>query len=234
MGRRAMPTRWRIEYLGRSVTGWAVLEAGDGLGRTRRAGGRKRHDHRQRDLQRPGRRRCRRHHDHGKHRPPRGPKLQTNAATMHSPCSFADAVSADLFITRRPYLHEKRWGVAGGVTLVGIDDVLAIVGLYARAQDRYVTSRDPTGRSARTMNRGLFYWVGTRELLPAAWQWSALSSAFARRRRRASVFVAQSVLQRVQRALQMRDEMAPRFLTGPRTTTPRIRRCRRWTLSSCF
>ena len=35
-----------------------------------------------------------------------------------------------------------------------------MVGLYARAQDRYITSRDPAGRGTHTVNRGLFYWVG--------------------------------------------------------------------------
>lgn len=120
----------------------------------------------------------------------------------------ADAVGADLFITRRPYLYEKQWGVAGGVTLVDVDDALALVGLYARAQDTYITSRGPTGRGTHTMNRGLFYWVGTRELLPAGWRWfsACLQHSHGGGDERL-VFVAQSVLQRVQRALQVRDEV---------------------------
>lgn len=121
---------------------------------------------------------------------------------------IADAVGADLFITRRPYLYEKQLGVAGGVTLVDVDDALAIVGLYARAQDMYITSRGPTGRGTHTMNRGLFYWVGTRELLPAGWRWfsACLQHSHGGGDDRL-VFVAQSVLQRVQRALQVRDEV---------------------------
>jgi hypothetical protein len=120
----------------------------------------------------------------------------------------ADAVGADVFITRRPYLYEKQWGVATGVTLVDIDTALAIVGLYARVQDRYITSRDPTGRATHTMNRGLFFWVGTRELLPAGWRWFASCLQHSRGGGdERLVFVAQSAFQRVQRALQVRDDI---------------------------
>ena len=202
-----MPTRWRISQLGKYVTGWAVLEAGDGSGvrgvRTARGGTIT---------------------DNGIFSDLGDVAAADTTTTANTDLSaaeaadqrrhdalallVADAVGADLFIMRRPYLYEKRWGVAGGVTLVGIDDALAIVGLYARAQDRYVTSRDPTGRGTHTMNRGLFYWVGTRELLPAAWRWfsACLQHSHGGGDGRL-VFVAQSVLQRVQRALQMRDEM---------------------------
>jgi hypothetical protein len=120
----------------------------------------------------------------------------------------ADAIGADLFITTRPYLYEKHWGVASGVTLVDVDDALATVGLYLRAQGKYVTWRGADGRGTSTMNQGLFYWVGTRELLPAAWRWFAacLQHSHAGGDERL-VFVAQSVLQRTQRAIQVRGAM---------------------------
>ena len=120
----------------------------------------------------------------------------------------AAAIGADLFITTRPYLYEKRWGMGGGVTLVGVDDALAIIGLYLRAQGRYVTWRGADGRGTSTMNRGLFYWVGTRELLPAAWRWftACLQHSHGGGDERL-VFVAQSVLQRTQRAIQARDDL---------------------------
>jgi hypothetical protein len=120
----------------------------------------------------------------------------------------ADAIGADLFITERAYLHEKRWGIARGVTVVDPDSALAIVGLYLRSQDTYVTSRDPSGRGTHTMNRGRFFWVGTRELLPAAWRWftGCLQHSRGGGEERL-VFLAQSVLQRVERALQVRDEV---------------------------
>jgi hypothetical protein len=92
--------------------------------------------------------------------------------------------------------------------LVDVDDALAMVGLYARAQDRHITSRDPTGRGTHTMNRGLFYWVGTRELVPAGWRWfSACLQHLRGGGDERLVFVAQSVFQRLQRALQARDEV---------------------------
>jgi hypothetical protein len=121
---------------------------------------------------------------------------------------IADAIGADLFITERAYLHERRWGIAKGVTVVHPDNALAIIGLYLRSQNTYVTSRNPSGRGTHTMNRGLFFWVGTRELLPAAWRWftGCLQHSRGGGEERL-VFLAQSVLQRVQRALQVRDEV---------------------------
>lgn len=58
------------------------------------------------------------------------------------------------------------------------------------------------------MNRGLFFWVGARELLPSAWRWFAGCAQYWTGGGDDSVlFLGQSVLQRVQRALQVRDEV---------------------------
>lgn len=82
----------------------------------------------------------------------------------------ANSIGADLFITNRPYLYAISWNLAKGVTIVGVDDAppLAAIGLYLRAQDQYVTSRQPGANGSHTMNRGLFFWVGARDLLPSA------------------------------------------------------------------
>lgn len=120
----------------------------------------------------------------------------------------AHAIGADLFITRRPYLYAMSWDAAKGGTFVDVDEALAAVGLYLRAQGQYVTSRSPTGGDSQTMNRGLFFWVGTRELLPSAWRW--LTGCFQHSTGSGEdrvLFLGQSVLQRVERALQVRDEV---------------------------
>src|SRR4029077_14561954 len=83
----------------------------------------------------------------------------------------AEAIGADVFITQRRDLHAMSWKVADGVTFLDAGHALGTIGLYLRAQQQFVTSRDPDGRATHTMNRGLFFWVGTRELLPSAWRW---------------------------------------------------------------
>jgi hypothetical protein len=120
----------------------------------------------------------------------------------------AGAINADIFITNRAYLHGVTWNLADGVTFCAIEDALAAVGLYLRSQNTFVISRDPSGRGTDIMNRGLYYWVGTRELLPSAWRWfSACVQHSTSIGDNSLLLLGQSVLQRTQRALQVRDEV---------------------------
>ena len=120
----------------------------------------------------------------------------------------AGVVNADIFITNRAYLHRVTWNLADGVTFCMIEDAVTVIGLYLRSQNAFVISRDPSGRATDTMNRGLYYWVGTRELLPSAWRWfSACVQHSIGSGNDSLLLLGQSVLQRVQRALQVRDEV---------------------------
>lgn len=120
----------------------------------------------------------------------------------------AEAVGADIFITDREYLHKMTWNLADGVSYLHLDDALTIIGLYIRSQGSFIVSRDPAGRGTHTMNRGLYYWVGTRELLPSAWRWfSACVQYSTSIGNNSLLLLGQSVLQRTQRALQVRDEV---------------------------
>jgi len=120
----------------------------------------------------------------------------------------ASAIGADRFITKRPYLHAVSWDIADGVTFADVDDALAILGLYLRAQEEYVTYRSSDGRYTCRANRGQFFWVGANELLPSARRWLAAcvqhSTSGGDER---LLFLGQSTIQRVQRALQVRDEV---------------------------
>ncbi|MDF3292353.1 hypothetical protein [Streptomyces silvisoli] len=118
----------------------------------------------------------------------------------------AETVHADLFITERPYLRESK--IPYGVTVCTPQEALALIGLYLRMQGLYITYRGPDGRGTYSMNKGLYYWVGTRELLPAAWRWFAACVQH-------SIGVGDqtlinlggSLLRRLQTALQNRDEL---------------------------
>ncbi|WP_152617730.1 hypothetical protein [Phaeacidiphilus oryzae] len=118
----------------------------------------------------------------------------------------AETVHADLFITERPYLSETR--TPYGVMVCTPEEALAFVGLYLRAQGLYITYRGPDGRGTYSMNKGLYYWVGTRELLPAAWRWfGACVQNASNVGDQSFVQLGGSLLRRVQASLQSRDEL---------------------------
>lgn len=118
----------------------------------------------------------------------------------------ADSIGADLFVTSRPYLHLMTWSVSRGVTYADLDDALTLLSLYLRSQQIFTIMRDPKSHSSHTMNRGLFFWIGARELLPSAWRWfSACVQHSTQGGSDSLINLGQSTLQRVQRALQVRD-----------------------------
>jgi len=194
-------------YVGEVVPGWVVLSPGDGAGRrVARVGD----EHRISDYSL---------YDNAAE--VTASEISSGTYTDRSPgdaaaqrradviaATVSEAIGADLFVTGRPYLHGKTLPIAHGVTFVDVDEALAVIGLYLRAQREYVTYRSPDGRDSVVMDCGLFFWVGAHELLPSAWRWSV---AFAQHAAGAGdnglPLLAQSVLQRTQRALQVRDEV---------------------------
>lgn len=117
------------------------------------------------------------------------------------------SVQADMFITERPYLY----GGSGlvdphNVTVCTRDEAIPLIALYLRTQGEFIlpSSSDVKFR----FNRGLYYWVGARELLPAAWRWfAACAQQSTRMGDEKLTLLGGSLLSRVTRALQKRDEM---------------------------
>ena len=204
-GPPAAAVRRQDQYMGGSVPGWAVLGPDDGSGyRSARTAT----EHQITDHAVFGNAPDVAEHDtrtgaYGD-RDPTAAAVQRRADALAA--MVAHSIGADLFITNRSYLHAMSWSPADGMTIVGIDDALAAIGLYLRAQDQYVTSRSPQGRGTHTMNRGLFFWVGARELLPSAWRWFAACVQHSTGGGGDNLlYLGVSVLQRVERALQIRD-----------------------------
>ena len=125
----------------------------------------------------------------------------------------AFAVSADLFITRRQYLHEVTWDLPSGVLVAQPEDALPVVSLYLRTQGVFDTYRSLDGHATSSVNRGLFYWYGARGLLPAGWRWHRAWRQHAGDDV-GSAYLAQSAFTRVQRALEARD-LVHRALNQP-------------------
>ena len=123
----------------------------------------------------------------------------------------SQALQADVYVTERPYLHEVSWEICRHSAVCTIDEALALLGLYFRSQGEYVVAR--AAHPVR-YNRGLFTWVGTRALLPAAWRWLSACSQSDIHSGADSLLgedslyaLGESLLTRVERALAARDEL---------------------------
>jgi hypothetical protein len=114
----------------------------------------------------------------------------------------AQEAGADLFITERSYLASLTWELARQVVVASPESALPLVGLYLRRQGSFLSYRSADGTASDFLSRGLFYWVGTRDLLPAGWRWF---SACVQAEEDQLIYLGQSLFQRVQRALQDRD-----------------------------
>lgn len=119
------------------------------------------------------------------------------------------AISAhcDLLITTRPFLLANQWFPDHGPIRSGPRDAVALVSQYLRLRGEYVAEASPAGVAAR-FNKGLFYWVGARALLPAGWDWiSTFSKPNADGAADDQNLLALTVFQRVARALSARDAL---------------------------
>jgi hypothetical protein len=117
----------------------------------------------------------------------------------------AYAFGADLYITEREHIHRTK-RKRHSFTVLNVADGLALVSLYLRAQGVYITWSDPTGKWVTRMGQSMFFWVGARELLPAAWRWVAACGQHGNHIQNYQLrHLALSAVQRVQRALQARD-----------------------------
>lgn len=118
----------------------------------------------------------------------------------------ATVTQADFFLTTRPYVHEIHHKFGSGVTPVNPEDALPLISLYLRSQGLHLTYKNPNGPDYGSMNRGLFFRVGARELLPASWRWIAACAQHSNSSQDDRIIVlAYSLVTRVQRALQARD-----------------------------
>jgi hypothetical protein len=111
------------------------------------------------------------------------------------------ALHVDLYITERPYVRASEW-LQRTTTVCGPAEALTLLSLYLRAQDEFLIV------PKFHFNRGLFFWVGTREILPAAWRWFAACVQNALGEQNEELLIlGGSLLQRVDRALQARDSI---------------------------
>lgn len=119
----------------------------------------------------------------------------------------AQSLKADLFITCREYLHRVTSQLALGVTFCAPAEALALIGLYLRSQGIFLICKDPGSKSTYSFNKGLYYWVGTRELLPEGWRWYTACVAHSVQGPDDLIYLGGAVFQRVVRVLRARDDL---------------------------
>lgn len=113
----------------------------------------------------------------------------------------AASVGADIFVTERPYLHRPD-AAPTGVTICRPGEAVAILGLYLRAQGQYQITRD------YGLDRGMFFWVAARDLLPAGWRWFSACVYSSHSQTDDSLMgLGGALLGRMDRALRARDQL---------------------------
>lgn len=117
----------------------------------------------------------------------------------------ADAANADLLVTTRPFLLSGRWFPDRPMVCCGPRDAVALVSQFLRLRGIYAARASADGITIR-FNKGLFYWVGARALLPGAWKCIAECSNLGDAREDATL-LALTALQRIERCLVVRDAM---------------------------
>jgi hypothetical protein len=110
-----------------------------------------------------------------------------------------------IFVTERPYLYQAKFGSLP-IKLLRPAEALAIAGLYLRSQGVYSVFRNQDVNFS--MGRNVYYSVGAVELLPAVWRWSEACRQESRAIDDETLSaLAGSLLHRVRRALEARDEL---------------------------
>jgi len=110
------------------------------------------------------------------------------------------AVSADIYITERPYLlAESTWNHLE-VPVMTTVQAIGPIGLYLRAQDEFLLAHNIS------VDRAGFYFLATRELLPESWRWFSAAVRHSQHTNDGSFeALAGSLLDRVSRAIEARD-----------------------------
>ena len=133
-----------------------------------------------------------------------GKKRSEDAAALMA----AQALGADIYVTSRDYLLERRDRFAREVTVVNVDEALTVIGLYLRSQGRYVTCNAAPVGSTEEFGQTIYFRMGVWELLPSWWRWrTAIVQHGALTSRRGTQGLEFTVIQRLQSVLRERDHL---------------------------
>lgn len=122
----------------------------------------------------------------------------------------------DVLITMSPHLLTNRheWYLRDANPRTPIE-AAKIIGLLLRSRDNYVFQASPI--ASRSFDRGLFYWVLTRHMLPNMWRYfsACVHAGLVRHdsdeEEDDTLYLGESVLVRCVRALEARDAIGEQF-----------------------
>lgn len=119
----------------------------------------------------------------------------------------AENLAADLYITQRKYLTGERKGQIRNALICTPQQALPLVSLYLRRQGVFVYLRAVDGFEYRCSQR-IYFFTGALDLLPSVWRWSHACRQYAAGVSDESLpALCSSMIQRVERALQSRDDL---------------------------
>lgn len=119
----------------------------------------------------------------------------------------ADAVGADLLVTDRSFLLGGHWFSSLDPQPCTPAEGVALVSQFLRLRGTYPANATAEHGITLHFNRGLFFWVGVRALLPDGWRWFSHCVEAEEGDPQDLVVTAQSAFQRIQRSLMARDAL---------------------------
>ncbi len=127
-------------------------------------------------------------------------------------------IEADALVTERSWLLNGKRRLVQEANPISPVQALGLLGLFLRSRGDYTWLRSEGGKF--TYNRGLMYWVATRELLDSSWRWFSACVSHARATGDEQLMVlGQSTLQRYDRVLRSRDSIHQMLLVPQNNDT---------------
>lgn len=120
----------------------------------------------------------------------------------------AEEISADIYITRREYLTESPTPRTDNTSVCTPGDAVPLVGLFLRRQGVFMYFRSVDGGFQFNCSQRIYFFTGAMDLLPSAWRWSnACGQSAEATGDDGLAALSSSLVQRVERALQSRDDL---------------------------
>jgi hypothetical protein len=121
-------------------------------------------------------------------------------------CEAAECIGADALATYDDYLLGGESAFVERANVVTPDEAVALLGLFLRLRGIFTYAMGDS--YSESFDRGLLYWVTTRELLPAGWRWFSACVYNADARGDVDLIgIGQSALRRFDRVLRARDRL---------------------------
>lgn len=132
---------------------------------------------------------------------------------------IAHVARADLIVTDSPLLLSRPDGIVGRIPQVNPTDALALIGLYLRQRDSYLTRRTSTPDTEVRADRSHYFRAAARGTIPSLHRWRAMLDSQPHANGGSLALLGESFEHRVSRLLGQRDELLASLLIHQDTNT---------------